>query len=78
MTFAKMSKHIPFLTCNAFISSIFEAFGVIHVVRKNGGSDDGKLYAMKAVNITHAIEYVGSTTIIDSLNSEREVSISMI
>lgn len=55
---------------------LFKAFGDIHVVRKNGGSDDGKLYAMKAVNITHALEYEGSTTIIDSLISEREVSIN--
>lgn len=47
------------------------------MVRKNGGSDDGKLYAMKTVNITHALEYGGSTKMIDFLNSECEVSISM-
>lgn len=28
----------------------------MYLARKNGGLDDGKLYALKAINIPHALE----------------------
>lgn len=40
------------------------------LVKKNGGPDDGKLYAMKVMNIAHVMLFTGSE---DSLIRERKV-----
>lgn len=50
----------------------FVEFGAVYVAKKNGGSDDGKMYALKAQKISHAIKM---TKIYDNcLIGERKVS----
>lgn len=49
------------MTCSAYIA------------KKNGGSDDGKLYAMKVLNIPHIMLFTGSE---NSLIHERKVTLN--
>lgn len=44
-------------------------YGSVYLAKKIGGSDDGTLYALKAINITHALQLTG----IDNIIGEREV-----
>lgn len=58
----------------------FPAYGSVYLARKNGGLDDGTLYALKALNIPNTIQCEESLRQdddpfeIDLLNSEREVN----
>lgn len=47
-------------------------YGSVYVAKKNGGADDGKLYALKAINITDA-HVKNELPDKEPLNTEREV-----
>lgn len=51
------------------------AFGIVFLAKKNGGFNDGTLYALKTINITQAIELDDITPVyIDPLSTERRVN----
>lgn len=50
----------------------FQEYGIVHLATKNGGFDDGILYALKAINLTYAFE-MEKLFKKDILIAEREV-----
>lgn len=57
----------------SLVSCVYSlGFANVYLVRKNGGSDDGQLYALKVINIRHALTLEGIYKS-KSLNIEREV-----
>lgn len=63
---------VPFKKKLDIINS-FPAYATVYLAKKNCGSDQGKLYALKVVNLTFAFEMENQVFLEDILINEREV-----